>query len=58
MATKSITKDVRITNRSLGLNFVNALDNCANKGSVKVTIPNKVREMKSAEEIQKLFGKA
>ena len=58
MATKSITKNVRITNRSLGLAFANALDNCESKKSPKVFYPVKVREMKSDEEIKKLFCKA
>ena len=58
MATKSITKDIRIANRTLGLKFANALDYCARKSSADVTIPFKVREMKSEDEIKKLFYKA
>jgi len=58
MATKSITKDVRITDRALGNRFANALERCSEKRAMNVVIPVMTREMKTDDEIKKLFNKA
>ena len=57
MATKSITKDIRIKDPVLGRSFANALENCSGKYAQEVIIPKKVREIKTAEEAKRFFSK-
>ena len=57
MATKSITKDIRIKDPVLGRAFASALENCSGKFAQDVIIPRKVREIKSAEEAKRFFSK-
>lgn len=57
MATKSITKDIRIKDPALGRSFANALENCSGKHALEVAIPCKVREVKSVEEAKHMFTK-
>ena len=58
MATKSITKDIRIKDPALGRAFANALENCSGKYAKDVVIPGKVREVKSIDEAKRMFSKA
>lgn len=55
MATKSITKDVRIKNSALCRSFVNALEQSEKKGSISVTYSRKVREIKDPDTIRSIF---
>jgi hypothetical protein len=57
MATKSITKDIRIKDPALGRAFVNALENCSGKFTQEVSISGKVREVKSVDEARRIFAK-
>ena len=57
MATKSITKDIRIKDPALGRAFASALENCSGKHAQDVIIPHKVREIKSVDEAKRIFSR-
>lgn len=57
MATKSITKDIRIKDPALGRAFANALENCSGKYAKEVVATCKVREVKSIDEAKRIFTK-
>ncbi|NLL53425.1 MAG: hypothetical protein GX248_12065 [Peptococcaceae bacterium] len=56
MATSSIFNDVRIKRKSLGRNFVKALENAEKIPTKDVILSKRVQEVKG-ESIKKLFGK-
>jgi hypothetical protein len=55
MATKSITKNINIKDRTSARNLASALENSKNKGHKVVTMSKSVRDVKG-EEIVKMFG--
>ena len=57
MATKSITKDIRIKDPALGRAFANALESCSGKHAKDFVFPGKVREVKSIDEAKRMFSK-
>lgn len=56
MATSSIFKDVRVKRKSLGRNFVRALENAESMPAKEIVMSKRVQEIKG-ESIKRLFGK-
>lgn len=55
MATKSITKNINITDRKSARNLASALENSKDKGHKAVNLSKASRDVKG-EEILKMFG--
>ncbi len=55
MATKSILKNVNITDKSSARKFISALENAQNKTSKTVSYTRTVKEVKG-DDINKFFG--
>lgn len=55
MATKSITKNINIKDRTSARNLASALENSKNKGHKTVDMSKASRDVKG-EEISKMFG--
>ncbi len=55
MATKSITKNINIKDRTGARNLASALENSKNKGHKTVDMSKASRDVKG-EEISKMFG--
>ena len=57
MATKSFLKNITIKNKKSAENFLNALENAEGKKAKKVTLNERVEEVKDSATIQKIFCK-
>lgn len=57
MATKSFLKNIVIKNSKQAEKFLLALENAEKKKSKKVTIDQRVEEIKEPKQIRKLFTK-
>lgn len=55
MATKSITKNIDIRDKTLGKSLVNALENAKGKKSKEVEYSKAYREIRG-DKIKKIFG--
>ncbi|MCI1952570.1 MAG: hypothetical protein LKJ50_05570 [Clostridiales bacterium] len=56
MATKSILKNIVISNDKEAASLVSALENSKNKGSIHVHIGRKVRHITKGDAIRQMFG--
>lgn len=56
MATKSILKNIVISNDKEAAALVSALENSKNKGSISVHIARKVRHITKCDAIRQMFG--
>ena len=57
MATKSFLKNIVIKTSKQAENFLVALENAEKKKSKKVTINQRIEEIKDPKQIRNLFGK-